>query len=187
MIVARTLYLIAPLLLAGIVQAVVIRRNLLAWLAHPLDGRRTFRGKRLLGDSKTWRGLVGMTVVTVLAVLGQHELYALHAFRLLSLVDYSVTPGWIELGLALGLGYSLAELPNSFVKRRLGIAPGRSSARGRLVQYLADQGDSALGGTLALAIFLRGDLRALALVFALGLLLHALFDRGLYATGVKRR
>ena len=47
-----------------------------------------------------------------------------------------------RFGLLLGLGAVLGELPNSFVKRQLGIAPGgrASSLRGVLVA-IYDQGD----------------------------------------------
>src|SRR5207244_415176 len=100
---------------------------------------------------------------------------------------YSRTPAWIALGLALGVGYSLAELPNSFAKRRLRIAPGECARRRHGVQYVADQADSAVGGTFALAIFLWERPYALALVFLVGLLLHALIDRALYAARVKQR
>ena len=108
-----------------------------------------------------------MSTVAVLAVFLQSKLYSLRPFHTISIVDYSQT-SWVALGLALGLGYSLFELPNSFVKRRLGIPPGGRSRRRAIAQYVVDQGDSAISGTLALALFLGLRVETLLLVFAVG-------------------
>ena len=184
MIVARVLYLIAPLVLAGVVQAAVIKRRLWPALARPLDGGRMYRGRPIFGVNKTWRGVIVMSAASLAGTFVQHELARFGAFRTLGLVGYS-TPRWLELGVALGAGYSLAELPNSFLKRRLSIPPGARSRH--RAQYLADQADSALGGTLALSLFLWRAPATLALVFTVGLTLHVLMDRALYASGVKTR
>ena len=183
--VARVLYLIAPLVFAGVVHAVVIKRDLLPRLDRPLDGGRRFHGRPLFGSNKTWRGpavMVAACTALTLVQLGLGQIGALHRLELVRLTLASA----LVLGLALGLGYSLAELPNSFLKRRLGIGPGQVSATASRMQYLADQGDSALGGTCAVALFLPVP-HVLALVFLTGLALHVVFDRLLYATGVKER
>lgn len=181
----ETLYLILPLLVAGAVHALVIKKNLLPGLARPLDFGRSFRGARVLGENKTWRGVVLMSTVAVTVVLGQSLLYGYEPFRSLSIVDYSET-SWLALGVALGLSYSLSELPNSFLKRRLGIPPGGVSRSRAAVQYVVDQADSAVGGTLALALFI-GLGWDLALVFALGFVLHAGMDQLFFLFAVKRR
>jgi hypothetical protein len=183
----EVVYLIAPLLVAGAIHAPVIKRNLLPALARPLDFGLTFRGERIFGSNKTWRGLLLMSAVSVLVVVVQAQLYAVGAFRSVSALDYSQT-SWLVLGLALGLGYSLSELPNSFVKRRLGIPPGGVS-RSRAVggQYVVDQADSAIGGTLVLALFLWGSWGTLLLVFVVGFALHVLMDQLFFLFAVKRR
>ena len=66
-------------------------------------------------------------------------------------------PALVSMGLftaLLGLAYVLAELPNSYVKRRLDIAPGQNSRgwKGRLF-IVIDQIDSVLG-CLLLAMLL---------------------------------
>lgn len=182
----ETIYLIAPLLIAGVVHAPVIKRNLLASLARPLDFGATFRGTRVFGANKTWRGVLLMSTVSVVVVFAQSELYAVEPLREISVLDYSQV-SWVALGLALGLSYSLAELPNSFVKRRLGIPPGGVS-RGRAIgQYVIDQADSAIGGTLVLALFLWGDWAALAIVFVVGFSLHVIMDQLFFLFAVKQR
>jgi hypothetical protein len=164
-ILVHALYLISPVVAAGIVHSMVIKTDALRRLAVPLDGGRTFRGEALFGEHKTWRGLAVMVVVstTTAAAIGLSPV----------------------LGACLGGAYSLAELPNSFVKRRLGIAPGARSLRGAAIQYVADQGDSAAGCTLALIPFVSGT-ALLATVFVLGFAIHAAVDALLYAFGVKQ-
>ena len=182
----ETIYLIAPLLVAGVVHGPVIKRNVLAPLARPLDFGKTLGGTRVFGANKTWRGLLLMSTVSVVVVLVQSELYSVAPFRSISVVDYSQT-SWLALGLALGLGYSLSELPNSFAKRRLGIPPGGVSRRRAVGHYVVDQADSAVGGTLALAAFLWGSWGTLLLVFVVGFALHVVMDQLFFAFAVKRR
>lgn len=181
----ETAYLILPLLVAGAVHAPVIKKNLLPGLAQPLDFGRSFRGERVFGANKTWRGVLLMSTVAVAVVFAQSQLNRLEAFREISIVDYSRT-SWLALGLALGLSYSISELPNSFLKRRLGIPPGGVSTRRAATQYVVDQADSAIGGTLALAFFI-GLGWDLVLVFALGFGLHVVMDQLFFLFAVKRR
>jgi hypothetical protein len=182
----ETIYLIAPLLVAGVVHAPVIKRNLLSPLARPLDFGATFRGTHVFGANKTWRGVLLMSAISVLVVFAQSQLYAVTPFRAISILDYSRV-SWLALGLALGLGYSLAELPNSFVKRRFGILPGGVSRGRTFGQYIVDQADSAIGGTLVLALFLWGNWAVLLLVFVVGFSLHVLMDQLFFLFAVKRR
>ena len=167
----RALYLIAPAVTAGVVHAVVLKLGVLRPLARPLDG-----GRGVFGANKTWRGPVVMIVASSVVV----ALQRLGDVGALALVDYR-DPRTLLLGPALGLGYSLAELPNSFVKRRLGIEPGARRSR---AQYVADQGDSAAGVALAVIVFIP-DASVVAAVALLGFALHAAVDRLLYAFHVK--
>lgn len=182
----EVVYLILPLLLAGAVHAPVIKKDLLPGLARPLDFGRSFRGARIFGANKTWRGVLLMSTVAVLVVFAQSQLYRFETFREISIVDYSET-SWLALGLALGLSYSISELPNSYFKRRAGIPPGGVSRSRALAQYVVDQADSAIGGTLALVLFLGLAWGTLLLVFAVGFLLHVGMDQLFFLFSVKRR
>jgi CDP-diglyceride synthetase len=74
-------------------------------LAAPIDGGTTLRdGRRLLGDHKTWRGLV--TAVVTCALGG-------------ALLGYSIPLGMAFAVLALG-----GDAASSLVKRRLHLEPG---------------------------------------------------------------
>ena len=52
------LWFILPAYFANSLPVDVSYIKELEWLAKPVDGGRKFLGKRLLGDGKTWRGLI---------------------------------------------------------------------------------------------------------------------------------
>ena len=120
--VLQTLYFFAPAYIANMTPVLV--RGTLHRLATPIDGGRTFRGVRLLGDHKTWRGLLAGTVVGVVAFQLQVALWDAGVLRRLALVDYaSLGP---LAGFLMGLGAGVGDAVKSFFKRQLGIAPGAS-------------------------------------------------------------
>lgn len=81
----------------------------------------------------------------------------------------------------------MAELPNSFFKRQLGIAPGARGTRASRLQYVVDQADSVAGCLLALRLLYRAAARELLTAFALGITIHIGIDQMIYAIGVKSR
>ncbi len=138
----QLLWLAAPILLTGTVHLVVIKRDWLPALRRiALDGGARFRGRRVFGDNKTLRGAVVM--------IGGSALCSVLLARLTSdwaspIEFAAVHPAaW---GALVGTGYIVGELPNSFVKRQIGIAPGAmdSGLRGRLF-WIVDQLDSLVG------------------------------------------
>jgi CDP-diglyceride synthetase len=137
---AQALYLFSPLLFAALLSAVVLRFDLFSRLKKPIDAGHTFRGRRLFGDSKTWRG-VFVAVVGCVAMVFVQKHVRLGRFDYLELVDYEgIHP--LGFGTAMGATAMLGELPNSFVKRQLGIPPG-GTTKGLLaaVFYTWDQLD----------------------------------------------
>jgi CDP-2,3-bis-(O-geranylgeranyl)-sn-glycerol synthase len=136
-----------PVLGALIPHAPVLRLDLFPSLARPLDMGAWGGGRRVFGDNKTWRGaLVMFTGTLVAAVL----LTRWPPFRD-RLPDDVRHASPVAYGALLGAGVVLGELPNSFLKRRLGIEPGRrrQSALG-LALILYDQGDFVVGSWLTL-------------------------------------
>jgi CDP-2,3-bis-(O-geranylgeranyl)-sn-glycerol synthase len=134
------LYFFVPAYAANI--APVLVRGHFAALATPIDGGRTFGGIRILGDHKTWRGLVAGVIAGVAAFAAQRALYAAGIFHPLALVDYGATG--LGLGALMGLGAGVGDAVKSFAKRRVGIAPGDS-----WIGF--DQLDFMLGSYLAVA------------------------------------
>jgi hypothetical protein len=138
----EALWIFLPVVGAPLLHVWVLRGDLLRGLAHPLDGGRTFRGRRLLGDNKTWRGALLMCSGVLLATL----LLSLWPWWWDRLPSGIRDAGPVLYGFLLGLGVVVGELPNSFLKRQLDIAPGtqRGSWSGRALTLL-DQGDLVLG------------------------------------------
>ena len=116
------LYFFVPAYVANI--APVLVRGRFEALAVPMDGGRTLGGVRILGDHKTWRGLVAGMLAGILTYAVQALLYQAGVFRDLALVDYGSTG--LAPGVLMGLGAGLGDAVKSFAKRRVGIAPGAS-------------------------------------------------------------
>ena len=180
-------WLITPVLVAGIGQVAILKAGVLPRLAAPLDLGVQWRGKPLLGPRKTWRGVIVMTTLSALTARVQAAAARrIPGLRAICPFDYRDVNPWL-LGGTLGLGYCIAEVPNSFVKRRLGIAPAQTSPRLAWLQYLIDQSDSVVGCVAALRFFYRPTRTETGLAFALGLALHVAVDQLMHALGVKRR
>lgn len=168
---AQAFYLFSPLLVAAGLAAVVMRRDGLRFWNRPLDGGRMLRGKRWLGDGKTWRGALlavcGCCLGTVVQRAGAGAVPGA-----LQVVDYTAIDP-LGFGAALGLGAVLGELPNSFVKRRLGIPRGET-AKGPLaaVFYVWDQVDTLLGAWPLACIWLTPRPLLVAMSMALALTVH---------------
>lgn len=134
------LYLQVPVVIGGVLHMVVVSRKLWPRLAQPVHAP-------LFGANKTWRGFVVVPLATLAGTLP-----LLPAEQLLGENAAFGSPGELLLaGLLAGFAYVLAELPNSWWKRRLGIAPGATPERHRRFFIALDQVDSGLGVALLYA------------------------------------
>jgi CDP-2,3-bis-(O-geranylgeranyl)-sn-glycerol synthase len=151
---------------------------LLKELNTPLDFGRTFRGKRIFGANKTWRGLIiGVIVATI--VVGIEKLIYLHSGWIRSFVpyDYGIAHFW-ALGPLLGAGALLGDAVESFFKRQLDKQPGTA-----WVPF--DQIDYIVGGLLASMLVVKLSLRQYLLIALLWYLLHMAGSTLGYLIGVK--
>lgn len=134
------LYVQIPVVIGGVLHMLAVTRDWLPGLKVPVHAP-------LFGANKTWRGLL---LVPLLTAFGALCLWPLE--RLLG--ERAVFGDTLLLaGLVAGLGYVLAELPNSLIKRRLGIAPGETPARAAAFFIFLDQFDSGLGVAIAYALY----------------------------------
>lgn len=167
----QALWLFAPLLVSAALSGAVIRLGWWRALARPIDAGAMVRGRRLFGDSKTWRGVVTAVVGSVAAVALQRLAHG-SVPAWLEVVDYGATSPLL-LGAALGVGATAGELPNSFVKRQLGIAPGKTTSGVWAIVFFAwDQVDLVVGAWPLLALFVRPTAPLVAASFVLALVLH---------------
>ncbi len=106
----------------------------------PIDFGRTFLdGKRIFGPGKTWRGLIGGTIVGIVIGL------------LLQFIELSTHLGLpsfdpLLVVVTLSLGAMLGDLIKSFFKRRVGLSRGRPLP-------LADQLDFVVGAWVLTYLF----------------------------------
>lgn len=182
---AQFLYLYAPLLLSAAMSGVIMRFDWLRVLRRPIDLGLTFRGERVFGDSKTWRGLVIAVVGCIIGAALQKYVLGACAGRL-ALLDYE-TLDVFAFGAAMGGTAIVGELPNSFVKRRLRIAPG-ATTRGPLsvLFYIWDQIDLLSLSLPALSFWVHVDLKLVLTSVIVGLMLHPLTSLVGYAMGARR-
>jgi hypothetical protein len=184
--IVRTAYLCLPLLGGAVVHGVCMKYGWLGFLARPIDGGRTLRGRPLFGHSKTWRGPIAVAAgASAVFGLQRHLLHELPGLASLELVDYAGLPGCWFGALAGAVG-EFSELPNSFVKRQLGIEPG-GTARGLpgVVFYLWDQLDILLGFGLVFAcVVAPTPLRVAAAVLVVGGI-HPLLTVAGYLLGMR--
>jgi hypothetical protein len=176
---------VLPVVLGGAVHSAVIGGDLLPWLKKPLDFGARLRGEPLLGANKTFRGLVVMPLASALSALALASTWGPNAYP--PGFAFLATPGpAFRFGLLAGTGYVLAELPNSFIKRRLHIPPGgRPTGIGKAFSYMADQADSVAGIVLLVWVVYRPPRPLLASILVTGILAHVGVDLLLYLFGVK--
>jgi hypothetical protein len=163
------LILSLPLIISGGLHMAVVTLDLLTALKMPIH-------REWFGRNKTWRGLMVMPVTT--------------AFGVTLVAGRWPEPfgGWnpVVLGVMLGLAYALAELPNSFVKRRRGIEPGKRPPRNAAWFALADQADSAIGCALVYGWALRLSAGAVLVLIAVGPAIHLMVNYNLYLMRIRR-
>jgi CDP-2,3-bis-(O-geranylgeranyl)-sn-glycerol synthase len=182
---AQALWLFAPLLFAAGVAAVVIELDLLRWARRPIDGGCTIGGKRLFGDNKTWRGVLVAVTASAASAAAQEHLVGDAVGPLLA-VDWDAVPA-APFGALMGLGAMLGELPNSFVKRCVGIAPGAAATGSwSILFYLWDQVDLLFGAWLLVGWWVRPPALLVGASFVLALLVHPLVSLIGWLIGARR-
>ncbi len=96
--------------------------NVLATLVGggpPIDGGRLWRdGRRILGDGKTWRGIVLAPLLASVVTAGLWLLQP--SFLSFGVTDFGPPPSFLIHGYALALGALVGDVAASFIKRRLG-------------------------------------------------------------------
>jgi hypothetical protein len=180
-------YLFLPLLVGLALHGFCIKYDILAFLRRPIDRGRNFRGKRIFGANKTYRGVVVVALGTAIGFgLQSLLLHRISSVRSIELFDYAFFQS-VTLGLTVGVAAMLSELPNSFIKRRFEIAPG-SAARGWMgvIFYVYDQIDFLLGAWLVLAIVVPVTVERALLSAVLLLIAHQLMSSVGHALGMRR-
>lgn len=111
-----------PAAVANMVPILAAKWEILRFLDRPIDLGKSYRGIRIFGDHKTFRGFVSGTICAIVIVWLQKLVsddISAHT------IDYS-SIGVFPLGFLMGLGALSGDAIKSFFKRRVGIKPGES-------------------------------------------------------------
>ena len=166
-----TVWLFLPAILANMAPV------LFKWvplLDVPLDFKATFRGKRVFGSHKTWRGLVIGTLVAtgvgyLQATLGSDMPY--------TIVEYTPATGMM-IGALLGFGALVGDAIKSFFKRQVDHPEGSP--------WLPfDQIDWIVGALIAVSIIEVVPLNIVVTSLVLFGLLHPLTNTIGYYLGIR--
>ena len=165
-----------PIVFGGVMHMIAVKRAWLPGLVRPLSSA-------CFGANKTWRGMLLVPLFSSIGALLLLPLLWLPAPWLP--VALQSAGALLLAGMAGGLGYVLAELPNSFIKRRLGVPAGATPVRHRYRYILADQMDSGVGAAVAYFYFPGLTLNAALLYVVVFPVTALVVKRFLFMSGLK--
>jgi CDP-diglyceride synthetase len=186
---ARALFIVVAFVLAGLAHSAWLGSRWSRALLIPLDGGLRVRGRRVFGDNKTVRGFVVMIPAAAFAFWALSAVLSAAAPSVASSLWAISSREYAVLGAWAGLGFMLGELPNSFIKRQLDVAPGQAP-RGRtaaLFSFVVDRLDSIIGMLLAITLVVPTPWLTWLFVILIGPAIHLAFSVLLYRLGVKER
>ena len=164
-----------PALGGALAHAPFLRFDLAPGLKRPLN-------ERLFGANKTVRGALAMWGGTLAATVALHRA---PFYRERLPVELREAGPWRH-GALLGAAVVLGELPNSALKRRIGIAPGeRASSPLGAALAIHDQADFVLGAWPLMAPIWRMRPSEVAEAFALVAGVHMAVNLAGYALGAR--
>ncbi|MCI0517083.1 MAG: CDP-archaeol synthase [Woeseiaceae bacterium] len=186
---ALAVYILVAMGVAGAVHVLWLNWARSDLLLAPVDFGARFRGRRVFGDNKRLRGFIALPLAAAcaFAVIAEYRHFfpapLANGLWPLSTLQYA------GIGFAAGFAFVLAELPNSFLKRQLGVAPGKVPEQGwqRVLCLLLDRVDSTLGVLIVLSLLAPVPAMTWLWVMLIGPGMHAFFSAMLHRIGVKER
>jgi len=180
--VISCLYFFLPAYFANMTPPLARNAGVFKCLAFPVDFGKTWRGKRIFGDHKTWRGVASALIVGMGAALLQWWLYQFSWAMELSLLDYKSVNLWFFSLLFAG-GAVSGDIFAAFIKRRMNLPPGSP-----FIPW--DQTNYVIGSFIFLAAYvgryLTGDLFVWGTIFVITFFVHILFNRFGYDIGLHK-
>jgi CDP-2,3-bis-(O-geranylgeranyl)-sn-glycerol synthase len=175
------LWFFLPAGMANMIPIPVSKIPAFKHLEAPLDFGKTFRGKRIFGSHKTWRGLIaGIIAATLVLALQQYLVAEFSWFDAFAdQVDYAALPTLL-VGPLFAIGALGGDAIESFFKRQVNIAPGHG-------WFPFDQTDYIIGGAIATLPFVSLSLWQYVWLILLWLVIHMIATVIGYFTGFKER
>jgi CDP-2,3-bis-(O-geranylgeranyl)-sn-glycerol synthase len=160
---------------AGIANVAPVFANKIPLLNRwqtPLDLGKSYKGQRILGNNKTWRGLIfGTLMAGITYPIVSTSVYGVSA-------EPDVMIGGVLTGGLMGFGALVGDSVESFFKRKHGIKPGNA-------WFPFDQTDYIIGGLVAIYPLKELQLYFMATILVLYFGLHILGSYVGFLVGLK--
>lgn len=163
-------------MIANIAHMVVVKKDYFPQLKKPLNDK-------MFGANKTYRGFICLMLFNLIATAGY--LWFENSFIQGDNAWNSVSHPYL-IAIGIGLIYGLGELPNSFIKRRLGVKPGKTSDKYKLVFIIYDHIDSNLPAYLFFGVFSSLTLVQTLAFSACTFMMHFIINYILYLLGIRK-
>jgi CDP-diglyceride synthetase len=191
LLIIRYYLTLFPCIIAGIVNSFFCKSKVLEKLRIPIDGGKKLKdGQRIFGENKTIKGLLGYVFFNIIfAIICGFIVDKLHwnNYNFFYINHENTILGNLLIGFLLGLAYALFELPNSFLKRRLKIAPGKQSSGWKKWLFtILDQADSVFGVALVVCFYYNLGIGYYLLYVCVGAVTHIIINMLLYFVGARK-
>ncbi len=182
---------IMPVILGGILNMVFTKTNFYKRHCTPIDLHKNFiDNKRIFGDNKTYIGFVSMIIFTSLVQFFWGmvcKIPCFYANNELYIINENTHIFNLYTGALLGFAYMICELPNSFIKRRISIKPGKTSGGIiGVVFFVVDQFDSVIGTGIVILVLTQISAMRVAVYILVGGFTHIVVNLCLYALKIRK-
>lgn len=181
-----------PVILAGILNMIFTKTSIYNKLRSPIDGGKKLKdGQDIFGKNKTWIGFFSMIIFGIISqVIWGYLCGTISFLQDKNYIYYNTANTLINniiIGAMLGFAYVICELPNSFIKRRIKITPGKTEKGliGKLF-FVIDQIDSIIGVTIVLSFWYKMPMYQFFLFILLGGLTHIVVNLILYSIKIRK-
>ena len=153
-----------PAGIANMTPVIANKIPLLNQWKTPLDFGKSYKGKRVFGTNKTWRGLVTGAVIAGLTAVFIQWLF-IDRFAIANSLSTGFSWQSFAFGAWIGTGALIGDAVESFFKRQKGVPSGES-------WFPFDQTDYIIGGLLFGLPFLQLNLLDYVAIFVMYFGLH---------------
>jgi len=167
------------------------KTNIYKQYKYPIDRYKRWRdNRRIFGDHKTVIGFVSMIVFLILFQIIWGVVCSVLKIEHLNdwyNISTNSLPFNLYIGFLVGFMYMICELPNSFMKRRIGIEAGKKGkGLTGAVCYVTDQIDSLVGVFIILKLYSGISFMDYFFYILLGGITHIAINVSLYLLRIRR-
>jgi len=173
------MFFFGPAYFANASPPLAYKIKILKGLAGPVDGGAKLNNDPVLGDHKTWRGVISEIIVCTSlmpAFIWVHNFLGLTHYETIGFYAYNQINGFI-LGFLLSIGIVFGDLSFAFIKRRLKLKSGA-----KFIPF--DQTNYVIGSFIILQPLFHLEIKFWFWLFVLTFFTHILFNRIGYNLGL---